>query len=260
MITLHLRRALLENDPADLSALVGSLSGRYKSLVSALRATQTGILGVPIESAPRYQRTARLRPADDILDAEALTDGSSLFFLIIRPVRRRTLVLGGGVPQERAPGARELIIAYAGPDPTCPGLDELALAVQEVYGVTPEPYYYPASRFDELVAEGREPPPALTAPQLAGSFALADRSSRALATAIATSGGLLVRDVERTLQGEDRDRGAELTSSLAEAELLESEIVVICRKNQLAGGASAVSRSHDSNRVRWTKMCLWKAY
>jgi hypothetical protein len=105
-------------------------------------------------------------------------------------------------------------------------------AVERILEVRPTSYSYPSARFEELRAEGRESAAAPTDDEVKASQALAEKSTRVLAIAIKSSGGLLLKDVAKHLPPETKEEPGDLVARLNSARLVDSEIVVVCSKTQ----------------------------
>jgi hypothetical protein len=64
-----------------------------------------------------------------------------------------------------------------------------------------------------------------------GARLLGDAATRRAALAIASSGGLLVGDLPKQLQEQDRDRSDQIMEEMKSTGLIASEMVVICNRN-----------------------------
>lgn len=90
----------------------------------------------------------------------------------------------------------------------------------------------PLNRSISKLKNGRDSPTSISPEELKYAFVLADKPTRRLAIAIKASGGLLVRDLAKQVPGEDRQHIDQMRRNLLETGIVESEIVVVCRKTQ----------------------------
>jgi hypothetical protein len=123
-------------------------------------------------------------------------------------------------------------LAYIGSDAGASTLPSVLAAAEKSLGKRLEAYSFPSNRFNELKSEDRESPSDPPSNELAAARILQDRGIRTLAVAIKSSGGLLVRDLPKQLQSELRTKASDLITSLKNAGLVESEIVIVCEKTQ----------------------------
>ncbi len=81
------------------------------------------------------------------------------------------------------------------------------------------------------------PPPG---EEIAAAKTLTDEALRRAALAIASSGGLLQRDIPKQLQPEDQNRSEEIVQALRDLGVVDSDLVVICSR-----GSTQVARVPD---------------
>lgn len=111
-------------------------------------------------------------------------------------------------------------------------IKEVLRICEEVYAKPPTAFIYSNKRFDEFKAEGRISPEPPSGEEKAAIELLCRKEIRSLAIAIKTSGGLLIRDINKQLPSVDKDQISKLISELKVAKLIDSEIVVVCMKSQ----------------------------
>jgi hypothetical protein len=236
---LRLARASVSNRKADaFSLLRQSVPAGVRPMIGPTLELQAEILGVARTN--RYlqasgKRRARFDPLErerPPVQAEVFTDGTALYIVTLDPSERADRIRTR-ISQAEGDAEFVLRLSCVAADPNVPGLSEFHDRVNTTFGVVLEPYTYTSRRFDELKKEGRESPSACSAADLAAARLLQDKTHRALAIAIIKSaGGLLVRDLAKQLPEGSRDRVTEVQTTLRDAGLLESEIVVVCKKTQ----------------------------
>jgi len=202
----------------------------------ALRA-QAEVLGlekIGVREDERFGRALDVTTRTEILDAELLVQANRLIAIYVQVPRQRTRLVINSARQVTTsePGGPSLEVAYVAPELEFVEFEALSRAAEEMLGCTLRPYRFPSTRFDELKAEGRESPSVSQPADILSATILADRTTRSLATSIKTAGGLLLRDVARQLPEEVRERASEIQTRLQGAQLVESEIVVVCSKSQ----------------------------
>jgi hypothetical protein len=211
------------------------LPGSFRPLMQPTLECQSAILGVPGTALrPTGQQTrdeyAAVR-SNIPSAAEVYTDGTALFVVMIRVrVQGRAATAVRRAKTEELPSV--LLLTYFGPPDHAIAADEVKAALETAATVPLEPLIYRSHQFDELRAEGRETTQQPAENERLASEILRDRSTRALVTAIKTSGGLLLRDLPRQLPSEDRDRTDTIRETLHGNMLIDSEVVVICGKSQ----------------------------
>lgn len=109
--------------------------------------------------------------------------------------------------------------------------------VSEELDLELEEFRYRSRRFDDLLAEGMIQSVLPTEEQRRGAHLLADKDVRSLATAIKSSGGLLLSETPKQLQKAASPRNIE---DLQASGLVGTELVVICTRTsgQVARAAS----------------------
>jgi hypothetical protein len=129
-------------------------------------------------------------------------------------------------------GEQIVSLYYVGTSLDSAELKAVEAEVNKAFNVLLDPHPFESTRFKELRDEGRVPPSILEATEIAASRTLSDWPTRALAIAIKSSGGLLVRDLSNQLPSEARGRTQEIQNALRNHRLIDAEIVVICTKAQ----------------------------
>ncbi|HTU45858.1 MAG TPA: hypothetical protein VMF91_12395 [Bryobacteraceae bacterium] len=239
MLYLRLFRAELDSAQAESFAALKTRLGESLNplLLPAVRTT-ADLLGVSVDDL-RSRREHRLfyEANTPAIDGEIFTDGDSLFILALtsegrtRLVQRRESFVMQEIPEHR--GFRfQLSVVASEWEPS--QLASILTEAADVLGVSPEPYWYSSDRLTELRGEVRENLewPSFSTEEITAAEMLAKRLTRTLALAIKSSGGLLLRDVQKQISGESRETLDEIISTLRERKLVDSEIVVICSKNQ----------------------------
>jgi len=215
-----------------------------KPLIQPTRQTQADILGVAVGDLAMISRVETEPPYGPrkVIDGEVYTDGSTLILLtLVETAARRLVRVKRLAAVEEEPSTVHAELNAITPTLESEALDWALKTTTDVLGVELTRFRFGSPRFDELKAEGREPPAPPSAPELTGARLVMDRLARQLAIAIKTAGGLLVRDLAKQLPSEARDKTDDLTSALKREGLVDSEIVVVCGKTQ-AQVARAPSR------------------
>ncbi len=220
------------NSHGAFGVLKTRLGAGLRALLEGTRQAQAQILGI---SPDDLKRGSRSQERGRLIDGEVYTDGATIILFSLREVAgARVAVIrrpGAPAPKREAP-TLQLMVCAIGQTWDSDPLQQAVRLAHDVFGVAPTPYSYPSDRFDELKAEGRESPAPPTPEELRAATQLCDKWSRQLAIAIKTAGGLLVRDLSKQLPPEARNRVDELTTGLKAAQLVDSEIVVVCAKTQ----------------------------
>jgi len=169
--------------------------------------------------------------------AEVFTDGTSLFVtrLVRMPKVRRVTTPREGRPVTRATSEPENVLYchVISPALDVAGFEAFRSAANAAFGVQLEEFYFGSRKLEDLksrpgarIAE-RASPEELTAVRT-----LADKSTRTLAIAIKSTGGLLVSDLAKQLPREEEGKTAEIRQALEAAKLIDTEVVVVCKKTQ----------------------------
>ena len=237
MVILKMLRGALPDITAEeaIENVRRALTGEYRPLARGTIAAQASILNVLAGQLQSHGSGApgSYEPGPPLLDGEVFTNGRNLVAVSVTGVddaRAAILSAARGRRDERR--SRRLSIDYIGPLEDAGVLDSLSEQLVLAGGIRAEPYAYTSEAFKELVGGGREGPAQANAGELAACEVLKDRAARSLALAVKTSGGLLVRDLEKQLPGELRDKVEPAQRALRDAGLVDSEIVVVCTKSQ----------------------------
>jgi hypothetical protein len=231
---------------AELSKLqlkkIPDLKDRLAQHMRPLLQPTLGKAGEVLGTAPEELRSSKtgrrefFEPRRIATEGEIFTDGRSLIVLsVYEDSSRRTASIQRAVASEEQAAAESryrLGISAVGPVRESDSLTHAVAVAKEILAVSMQPHSYKRERFEALKAEGRETPTAPSPGELKAAQLLGDRIIRALALAIKSSGGLLVRDLPKQLPEEARDRVDALTSALRDSGAIESEIVIVCRKSQ----------------------------
>ncbi len=121
---------------------------------------------------------------------------------------------------------------YIGTQLDHPRLRQAEEAINTAFKVSLTVDPFESSRFNELRDEGRAPPTPPSVKESEAARALSDRSTRSLAQAIKTSGGLLVSDLAKQLPQEARNQTDIIRRTLESTGLIDAELVIICKKTQ----------------------------
>ncbi len=240
MLYMRIFRAELSaGNEEHFKALKARLGDRLSPLLRPAVQATADLLGVSTDdlrgrSEPRQLFYEANTPA---IDGELYTDGRNLFILALmsgsrtRLVQRRDQLIMEQVEEHPAHGLDLTVVA---PEWEPIQLSSILENAAQILGVPPQPHWYPSNRFTELRAESREglvwPP--FSQEEIIAAEILADRLARTLALAIKSSGGLLLRDLQKQIPGESRETVDEIVSTLRSRKLVDSEIVVICSKTQ----------------------------
>lgn len=164
----------------------------------------------------------------DALDGEVYLAGDTLICLsLIDKVSSNSLL---GERQRKGSGARlELFFISRTWSPACE--NEILKDLEKILGSKLTSFIFKSNRFDEIKQEGATTAAESSPEELAAVKVLADKELRVLATAVKTSGGLLIRDLPKQFASMQR-HGNELVQLLKDAKLVDSEIVVVCAKSQ----------------------------
>jgi hypothetical protein len=179
------------------------------------------------------------RSAREVLAGEVLTDGTNLYVLTYSPQQHHVRVRRapeGHLERVLDPDVLNRMIVqltYIGPEAD-EAFERPALeALQRKLEASFERHYYRSSKYAELRREGEVgPPPEPTEEERTAARLLADTAVRRLAIAIKSSGGLLLPDLEKQLEEPEKPRASEIRTALETTGLIETDVVVICRRNQ----------------------------
>jgi hypothetical protein len=225
-----------------LAKAVESLPASFKRMLGPARALQTDVLGAA-NPEPRAESDSTARFENATTYGEIIKKGDVTLGVVGRvDARRRYQAVSQGrvrfVAPEEAP-ADVTVFALCGKK-ECAPLADLVKRLASKSGIDFQPYRYTSDRLRELIAEGMtsaEPP---SEEQKAAARLLSDKQLRTLAIAVKSSGGLLLGDVAKQVPAEFRASADDLVARLQESKLVDTEIVVICRKTsaQVARAAS----------------------
>jgi hypothetical protein len=247
MIVLRTWQSTLTQVPdAAFEDLSAAMTPSLRAILRPAVQAQAAILEVVPDVIRRPpDATSHLFPASDqqIIDCEIFTDGSSLFVIeVTRSNTESVPRLAAGFWQEQPndmssneqAGESELILSlnYIGTTLDHPCLKQAKKAANTAFKASLKATRFTSRKFKALKGEGRAAPAPPSLKETDAVRALTDRSTRSLAQAIKSSGGLLVGDLSKQLPPEARNQTDEIRRSLESKELIEKELVVICKKSQ----------------------------
>jgi hypothetical protein len=227
MLMLHMRRATLDAIPDNFQRIVSGLGPAFKPVLGPaldLQAEHLGLLRARLTSSSDGQRPGTQVHYSDLFGVESGVIGIQISEVIQRAYFAQT------AESEIRRGDKQIILFAAGSPKVVEQLDDLASILNEQLNVKLEPFRYVSNSFRELIDEGMKPPAAPSEDETAGANLLADPSVRRAALAIASSGGLLVKDLPKQLPTDQQDRSSAITEDLEAIGLVSSDLVVVCRK------------------------------
>jgi hypothetical protein len=219
---------------------VEAISPTIRPLIRTAQASQLSLVGNGTSKPKPHSRASESRRGSwgeesAIVFGEVFTDGETLCIATIsnsNPGQEGGIALAFGTQGATDAGVNQfkLDIAYVGTNACCPFFEKVRECVRDVLGAELKGSAYRSRRFDELKAEGRDPPPLPSGEEQRCAIVLSNRESRSLAVAIKASGGLLVKDLPRQLASVDPDRVAEIHRVLLISGIVTSETVIICTR------------------------------
>lgn len=219
-------RELLDNPPEN-----------FELLIQPLRNLQTNILKIKTATLSSKQQPSLPKYYSRHIDMEGFTQGVEIFtdskalYVVSLERERAPQRFRSTPPSEENEENVILKFSYIGPSADFGNFHKMLGYLKQVFNINFEPYHPVYSRFGEL-KNGRDSPTSISPEELKYAFVLADKPTRRLAIAIKASGGLLVRDLAKQVPGEDRQHIDQMRRNLLETGIVESEIVVVCRKTQ----------------------------
>lgn len=220
---------------------VEEVGDQFRPLLSSSLKHQAEVLGLAGEEI----RSRRVPPSRrfpipgqrrHVSNGEVFSDGENLFMVSLSYTPRE---LWAYQQWEQNPERMNrkpeptlhLHIAFVGSDRTHENIEEFLAVVGSVFDEGVREFSLTSERFDEIMKETEATTPDIPSnDELEAARVLADKTIRRLAVAIKKAGGLLVPDLEKQLP-EDSDRKADdLAARLLDAEIIDKEIVVICRR------------------------------
>jgi hypothetical protein len=168
--------------------------------------------------------------------AEVFTDGTSLFVMrLVRAPRVRRGTAGReGRPTTRAAEPESVLYCHViSPRLAVSGFEAFRSAADAAFSVELEGYHFSSRKLEELKSRpGARTAERASPEELTAVRALADKATRTLAIAIKSTGGLLVSDLAKQLPREEGDKAAEIREALEAAKVIDTEVVVVCKKTQ----------------------------
>lgn len=229
MLTLTMRTGAIPVAARDrLAGFVATLPSSFEAVLKAAVDVQAQAFGLPPQQPRLAHEGPYGGPSRDRVFVEVLATDRGVVTLDVAAAARRIAASPEG-PSEQGESL-DVWVAGIGRPGIEAAVEELCAAFADQFGVSLGEFSYTADRFDQLKGEGVEAAVAATPDELASARLLCDRSVRAMATAIASSGGLLAGDAAKQLGNVEASAAAAVTESLLAAGLIESEIVVICRR------------------------------
>jgi hypothetical protein len=107
-------------------------------------------------------------------------------------------------------------------------LDQVSDIVDEQFGAQLEVFTYSNRRFRDIASEVTVEQIEISDERLRAAKVLEDKSSRTLAIAIKSSGGLLLTDLPKQLPSTEQTQASSIKDALVEGGLASTETVVIC--------------------------------
>lgn len=216
--------------PEDLDAVLEDLGEAFRCVLGRSHEAQAQALGLPLEALePGGLSGPDIYNESTVAFAELLatTDGLIALEIADQQGRFRTAPRSAPLPSE----SFVVTLSRVGPRAGAGRLEELAEFLAQRFGIQFVPFRYLSPNFGQLLSEGMS----ITAPpsevEVRGAQLLADPVVRAVALAIATSGGgLLTADLAKQLPPEAQDRGDEIQRELESGGLISAELVVICSR------------------------------
>ena len=243
VLVLLMRRARLKG-PSDkkFSDFVDSLPEGYRPILGPSLEQQAERLGATAANLRQDALPTSVSvPASYMANrnltrhGEVVTDGENLYVVTIQErledFRIRRLNDGSFV-EEPSKSTYWLMLHFIGQRPDAEAFSRIADSASSLFGVRLKPYYFESARFAELKAEGRQSAAQPTQEELLASRVIADRDTRTMATAVKSTGGLLLSDMARQLPSAARGRTTQIHQALEAAGLVSSEVVVVCKKTQ----------------------------
>ncbi len=169
--------------------------------------------------------------------AEVFTDGTSLCVmrLVRTPKVRRVTTAREGRPTTRVASEPESVLYchVISPRLDVAGFEGFRSAANAAFSVELEAFYFASRKLEELKSRpGARNAERASPEELTAAKTLADKATRTLAIAIKSTGGLLVSDLAKQLPREEGDKAAEIRQALEAAKLIDTEVVVVCKKTQ----------------------------
>jgi hypothetical protein len=227
MLTIGIRRASIAVAMADrFDDFVAAVPAPYAPVLRSSLELQAQLLGVDASRLfPHDVADGPLYPElSQVYRAELFTDKTGLYVASLVAVR------SDQKDPDYLPEKLSFFLHALGYGNTPLALEPFEHAAEQVFEVTPTKTRLRSSKFEALPGQGLiglEPP---SGEELEACKLLADRPTRALAVAIKSGGGLLVSDIPRQVAEADRPFVNDMQASLQKAGIVDSEIVVICRK------------------------------
>ncbi|MFH9332552.1 hypothetical protein ACH4KU_26650 [Streptomyces althioticus] len=246
MLKLSTWRTVVDSQQSGkFDAIVDAIPSDFIRVLSASRETMASALGLRAADggARLADRFGRVTP---ITKAEIFSLNGETYVLSLRSRRSNATAWSfsedeDGEAQKEQSGI--LFLHVLSGSRSKPDVSVFIEAVQQHTGADLRGWGVRPRRFAELKQEGRQESLSITPEKAKAAHLLSDKERRVLATAIkAAPGGLILSDVERQLKrGKVTDIEATLLE-LQDADLIDSEYVVVCAKNQ-----HEVSRFSDAS-------------
>ena len=236
MLQLQMWRGELPASGVALFAeLIADLPQSYRPVIRPAIAKQSSTLGI---ESPELLATHRpgisLRSvASDLVAGEVIRKGDAVFVIDVRSPRQSSLfALESDAADSEPEMSDNLIVRVSAIGRRIPesAITTMIALVKETMKVDLEPFRFRSSEFERLQTEFGEPLQELDEVDIEAASHLTDPDLRTLAIAVASSGGLLVGDLDRQLRKEAKHRTEALREELERTGLASTEIVVVCRK------------------------------
>lgn len=230
MLVLRTKRTIIKEDPKTILAnLMGGLPKTYKPILAPAVALQARAMGLDVSDLTPF-----LHPDDRrgrIADAELLTNRKAIVGIVVRRHRGRLVIRNDEMIRTDDSGL-DVHLYYFGSDPGASVLDRVIERSAEALGAEFEDVARFPQGLRELVeSEGLLSEPALTPDQIDAVSLLAQPDLRSLATAIRSSSGLLVADLQKQVRAGTARTPAQQRRALEKGGLIEAETVVVCKRS-----------------------------
>lgn len=226
---LRMKRGEWSGESLDaLSDALETLSDGYQPVLSEGLRAQADLLGVD-PNVLRGAGQSRLL-GEPVTFAEILAVDHGVIAVEVSPIARRESFATSRPPA--SPPATSVVMVYGiGEAGIEERLESVATAIETALDCKCEPFRYTSDRFRALKDEGMESPGPPSAEEQAGAEVLADSVARQAMLAIASAGGLLRSDLPKQLGADDRSRAADVIAALGDAGVIDSDLVIICRRD-----------------------------
>lgn len=227
MLTFHMRSAFRDEGFDRLPEFLRGLGDAFSPVLEPAMDSQAASLGLdsrtllPMKAASQAGRRS-------ISFSEVLAVDGGLIGIQVRDIPRLAMRAEGVKQGQTRQG---LTLFGLGAAEVEASLEAFVALVSEQFSVEIESFKYESERFKALKEEGMTPPAAPSGDEVAASRLLAVDLVRRAVIAVASSGGLLARDLVKQIPVEDRQDGSEnLVEDLLATGIVTSDLVLVCSK------------------------------